>query len=434
MASNVAVVVLDTLRYDSFRSEFDFLPGIDFSRCYAPSHWTVPSHAGLFVGRSPSELQVHAKSPALDCPEPTLAERLTEDGYRTRMWSANPQLHVNPGFDRGFDEVRGPQNLDPATDHLFNWSGAAADIDATGVRKYLKAGATCLRSDAATVPSILDMTKRMVGGTQQVSDAQQVLGRLAETNFSDENEFLFVNLIETHTPYWPGPDAGFDEPVNVVVTQSFLPDSVDDEYVIDAYRQTAQYLAKQYKRLFASLTEEFDYVITVADHGEMLGEEGWWNHAYGLFEELVHVPCHVWYEGVEDRTVDRPVSLLDVPATIEAITGIASVGDGYNLLGSDAPSDRAVFTEYHGVLSWLYGQADRYDVDREEYERIESRLFGICDADGYRFQRHDGDSRFTAADQESVTAEIDVRELDLGDVDRDVSEDVLNRLEELGYA
>lgn len=434
MAPNVAVVVLDTLRYDSFRAEFDSLPGVEFTRCYAPSHWTVPSHAGLFVGRSPCELQVHAKSPGLDCDDPTLAERLSAADYRTRMWSANSLLHVNPGFDRGFDEVRGPQNLDPAADHLFNWSGAVADIDATGLRKYLEAGIECVRSDAATVPSVVDMVKRTVFDNGPVSDSRQVRRRFAQTDFAAENEFLFVNLTDAHTPYWPGADGGLDEPVNVVATQSFLPETIDEPHVVDAYRRTAKYLAEQYERLFASLTAEFDYVVTVADHGEMLGEEGWWNHAYGLFEELVHVPCHVWYEGVEDTTVDRPVSLLDVPATVTEAADVSTVGDGYDLLGSGGPSDRPVLTEYHGIIQWLYGQADRYGVDREEYERLEPRLFGIADADGYRFQRNDGDDQFTADDAERVEATLDFETHERHSDQTGISDDVMTQLEELGYA
>jgi arylsulfatase len=350
------------------------------------------------------------------------------------MWTANPQLHVNSGFDRGFDEVRGPQNLDPAADHLFNWSGAVADIDAVGLRKYLAAGLECVRSDAATGRSVWDMAKRTVRGDRPVNDSQQVRRRFAQTDFAAENEFLFVNLIETHTPYWPGPDGGLDEPVNVVVTESFLPETIDEAHVVDAYRRTVKYLAEQYERLFASLTAEFDYVVTVADHGEMLGEEGWWNHAYGLFEELVHVPCHVWHEGVEDATVDRPVSLLDVPATVTGAADVPDVGDGYDLLGSATPSDRAVLTEYHGIIQWLYGQADRYGVDREEYKRLEPRLFGIADTDGYRFQRNDGEDQFTAGDAERVEALLDLETLERRSGRTAVSGDVLSQLEELGYA
>jgi arylsulfatase len=434
MGPNVAVVVLDTLRYDSFREEFDFLRGIEFQRCFAPSHWTIPSHAGLFVGRSPLAVQVHAKSPALDCEAPTIAERLAAAGYRTRMWTANSQLHINPGWSRGFDEIRGPQNLDPAADHLFNWSGALADIDATGLRKYLEAGMKCLRSDAATLPSVLDMTRRKLSSDRRENDSPKVRRRLAETPMADEDEFLFVNLMETHTPYWPGPDAGFDDPVDVVVSQSFVPETIDEAHVIDAYRRTAQYLAEQYEHLFASLTERFDYVFTVADHGELLGESGWWNHGYGLFEELLHVPCHVWYDGVDDATVDRPVSLLDVPATVAEITGVPRTGDGYDLLGSDAPSDRAIVTEYHGVLPWLLEQTDRFGVDRERFESRDSPLFGLADAAGYRFERHEGDGGFTAADRERIATEFDVRDVDLRHGSTTVSEEAMGRLEELGYA
>jgi arylsulfatase len=42
--ASVAVVVLDTLRYDTFEEAFDWLPGRRFTQAYAPSHWTIPVH------------------------------------------------------------------------------------------------------------------------------------------------------------------------------------------------------------------------------------------------------------------------------------------------------------------------------------------------------------------------------------------------------
>ncbi|MFC5368744.1 sulfatase-like hydrolase/transferase [Salinirubrum litoreum] len=434
MSRNVALIVLDTLRYDAFESEFGFLDGVTFTNCYSPSHWTIPAHASLFTGYSPSEVQAHAKSTALDTPNSTLAEALSAAGYRTRMWTTNVQLNINPGWRRGFDELRGPQNLDPAADDLFNWTEALADIDATGLRKYARAGLECLRSDAATVPSMFDMARRHVTERHTENDSPKVRRRLAETSFGDGNEFLYVNLMEAHTPYWSGQDFGLDEPVDVVVSQSFLPETIDRDRIVDAYGEVVQYLASEYERLFTSLTEQFDCVITVADHGEMLGEGGWWNHGYGLFPELVHVPCHVWYDGVSDRTVDRPVSLLDVPATVAEFTDIQPLGRGYDLLGEDAPNDRAVVTEYHGVLPWLFDQAESYGVDTTEYERRDTPLFGIADADGYRFQRHGRTDELTDTDRDRLDEKVDIRSIDLEHKQTDVSDDAISRLEHLGYA
>ena len=39
-----------------------------------------------------------------------------------------------------------------------------------------------------------------------------------------------------------------------------------------------------YKEIFSALEEDFDYIITVLDHSELLGEyHGMWNHVDGIY-------------------------------------------------------------------------------------------------------------------------------------------------------
>lgn len=95
--TNVALIVLDTLRKDRFDRYFDWLPGVRFERAYSTANWTVPAHASLFTGLHPSETGVHAKNVYLDVPEPVLAERLANVDYTTRAISAN--VHATGHFD-----------------------------------------------------------------------------------------------------------------------------------------------------------------------------------------------------------------------------------------------------------------------------------------------------------------------------------------------
>ena len=60
--TNIALVVLDTLRYDAFEEFFDWLPGVRFTNVFSPGHYTIPAHAGIFTGQYPSEVGTHAKS------------------------------------------------------------------------------------------------------------------------------------------------------------------------------------------------------------------------------------------------------------------------------------------------------------------------------------------------------------------------------------
>ncbi|MHC5537896.1 sulfatase-like hydrolase/transferase, partial [Singulisphaera rosea] len=92
-SKNVILIVWDTVRaknlslYGHERSTSPNLErlasrGVRFSRAFATSSWTLPSHASLFTGRWPHELSAGWKRP-LDDARPTLAARLSSLGYDT---------------------------------------------------------------------------------------------------------------------------------------------------------------------------------------------------------------------------------------------------------------------------------------------------------------------------------------------------------------
>ncbi len=85
-------------------------------RAFAPSTWTLPSHASFFTGRrvdehlsgaGPGELEfAWGNAVPLDDRLPTLAERMRAQGYQTVLVSANPILGPHTGLSRGFDAIR----------------------------------------------------------------------------------------------------------------------------------------------------------------------------------------------------------------------------------------------------------------------------------------------------------------------------------------
>mgnify|MGYP003852223317 CR=1 FL=1 len=146
--------MLDTLRQDAFERAFDWLPGRRFTRTYSTSHWTVPAHASLLTGQYASEVGVHGKAPALDCPEPVLPELLQDAGYHTRCFTANPQMVQYDGWDRGFDEFVGYQSLGCYEDDMLDWGETIASLEGSPIRRYLQAFSQCVRSDCATLKSL----------------------------------------------------------------------------------------------------------------------------------------------------------------------------------------------------------------------------------------------------------------------------------------
>jgi arylsulfatase A-like enzyme len=62
-------------------------------------------------------------------------------------------------------------------------------------------------------------------------------------------------------------------------------------------------------------------IILTADHGEAFGEHDTWEHGKTVYEELVRVPLLIASPGKKPKTVDAPVSLVDVGATILDLFG-----------------------------------------------------------------------------------------------------------------
>lgn len=391
--TTVALIVLDTLRKDAFDRHFDWVDGTSFERTYATANWTVPSHATLFTGKYASSVGVDTKHQALACDRKTLAERLQDRGYRTRAISANQNVSPVGNWDRGFDEFYSPSDLYFHGEDVLNWEEFIARTDSTGPQLYLEAVGECFRSDSSTLESLRAGYTYYRQGQRAASDiaddgASVALELLEEWEFGDD-EFLYLNLMETHTPYDPPagyPGAG--DPVTVDISHSLgLEQPV--EGVQRAYDGAAQYLSDITESIYAELEPEFEYVIFLADHGEMLGEGGIYNHTYGLYPPVTNVPMAVCGEGVA-REPDAVASLLDVFPTVLDAAGIepGEESEGRSLFA--AGDATRYFAEYTGLLHKATKKLRAGGLDEARIEAFERSLVAAALPAGYVYQTNDG--------------------------------------------
>ncbi|WP_324760532.1 sulfatase-like hydrolase/transferase [Haloarcula sp. GH36] len=432
--TNVAVVVLDTVRADAFDEQFDWLPGARFDRAYSTSHWTVPAHASLFTGRYASTIGVHGTAPTLDCRERTLAEAFSDAGHRTRAFSANAQLNQYDGWDRGFDEFVRTANLGRTDDRIFDW-GAHIEATEPGLYRNLSGLARCFTEDVDTRRSLrygyeLFRTESYDGGGAAIRK------RVRETEFG-EDELLFVNLMEAHTPYHPPP--GGSDPVTVVVAEALAGTVTDPETVRAAYRESVRYLSAVYRDIHADLLDSFDYVVTLSDHGELLGEHDLWNHSISLHPELTRVPVVVSGEGIETTRRSEVVNLLDVHRTIAALADVPVESAGRDLFGTLDPRDQ--FVESHGLLPFHRAQFDRHGLSESLFDHWQTPLHGFVTPDGTYCYETDPEAfrclGETALSDPKERLEELIEELDrqaVVDEQPEVTDEVKRRLEELGYA
>jgi len=105
-------------------------------------------------------------------------------------------------------------------------------------------------------------------------------------------------------------------------------------------------------------------VIYVSDHGDSLGARGIWGKGT-MHEESVGIPLILRGADIPSlRTVETPVSLVDIYPTLFDMTGEAPVLEGTDLPGGSLmpiadqgyDDQRVVFSEYHGAgaISGLY--------------------------------------------------------------------------------
>lgn len=346
--TKIALVVLDTLRSDVFNNHFDWLPGRRYESAWAPSHWTVPVHGSLFTGLYPSEHGSIAGSKSFNYPKETLVERLSAAGFKTRAFSANPLVSPAFNFNRGFDIFSGPADNLFLKDEIFDFGTFIKKHGDSGFRRFPLAAINCFADDSNTIQSlkigIQMLYQDIVDDDSGISQAQ----RWASHQWGNDDQFFYFNLMEAHAPYDRIPDEYVDEssPSEIGLKQHF--EGADKESIRCAYNNAVSYLSDSYEQLFTLLQENVDYIITLGDHGELLGEHDHYGHEYGLFPELTHVPLVISGDSIKNKTVSKPVSLLDVHASILNWANI-NYDHSRGVPLTEVPQNQKYLIESHGL-------------------------------------------------------------------------------------
>lgn len=425
------------MRKDYFDEHFQWLcsEGVAFDNAWSTSHWTVPAHTSLFTGLYASEVGTHAKNRTLQPTVSNLAELLSDAGYRTRGLTANTSAGPEFDFGQGFDEY---QN----TLVRSNWN-QYVDQDSPWIIRYANFLVQAAQAaDTSTV--VREAARSKVTNTplgRYLDDgASRTLKWVRKTDFSHP-EFLFLNLMETHSPYDPPATYQSGPPSRLASLECSLNGPVDDEQTIrGAYDDSARYLSDKYRAIHETLTEDFDYIITVGDHGEAFGEYGAWGHTVHLSPEITNVPLIISGPALDlgaDR-ITTAVNLLDVYQTVCDITGITPPDHtrGSSLLGS-LPDDRWCYLETHGLTFNEQDIMDRLNIDQSSRERYDKWRHAVATASGYAFEHLDG-SMVEIGDVPDAHDRIQeignsIDEAEVRAEATDLPDHIQNRLKNLGY-
>jgi arylsulfatase A-like enzyme len=118
--------------------------------------------------------------------------------------------------------------------------------------------------------------------------------------------FLYAHFGEPHAPYH-----GKGTP--------------QQRYLQDVARVDKE-LGRLVSHLDASGLSKRTLVVISADHGEAFGEHGVGNHATIVYEEVARIPLLVFGPGVVARSIEEPVTLIDITPTILDVFGLPAPG------------------------------------------------------------------------------------------------------------
>jgi uncharacterized sulfatase len=444
--TDIIFLVLDTQRVDRLGcfghqtegKDSSISPNIDafskegarFDSAVSPAQWTIPSHASMFTGLYPSAHQVTQSSHTLSRDQPHIAELLRSAGYQTVGFCNNPLVGIiDNGFKRGFDV-------------FYNYGGAIPSMpkDATKLpwplNRLLETYTQFLRRISYPIQNFFgssDMAFRISlnafltpiwsklanfkgQNARSVADLVRWLKR-REAKKDARPLFLFVNLMETHLPFWPpgefvdmtAPYMRADKEARDILRRwnreayrwaAPLAEPLGDlegRVLSDMYDAEVAYQDDYLGELFGILRErenaENTLTIVVSDHGDGLGEHGYFGHAFVAYQELVHVPLilHWPVEIKGDTVVKYPVSTRRIYHTILEAAGLdpavemVAAGEKQGSLslmksvnGPD-PEANTAFAEVYPPMNFAKAVQHRQPELLEKFRCLETRRAVVKD-------------------------------------------------------
>lgn len=336
---NIVLVTVDTLRADNLRCygypvstspNVDALAamGVLYENCMAHASSTCPALASILTGIYPSETGVICNAWPVHRSMETIARKLKDEGYRTAAFVSNFNLRPRMGFNIGFDVY----------DARFN-------------------------EKETNRPGYVERT-----AVKTTDAALEWLDRMALRD--DKPFFMWIHYQDPHGPYTPPesliPESdhydAFDRTLDVrkdnqgldgIPAYQVLDDRRDDRFYRKRYDGEIVYFDKHFARLYRHMDDaglfEKTAMIFTADHGESMGEHGYWYcHEQDLYNELIHVPLIITAPGLAPGRCESRVCHMDLFPTMLALSGETGLSGyrGKNLLDLPAlAEDRPIYSE-----------------------------------------------------------------------------------------
>ncbi len=361
---SLVLITLDTTRRDvlgAYGGAPGLTPALDalaaeatvFERAYAPSSWTLPSHASIFTGLYPSRHGAGVAGDHLEGRFTTVAELLRQRGYLTAGFAGGLLSSYRFGVAQGFSLFRDPTGFESSADEI-------------------NSHARSLLADSGEQPLFLFINyfdpHFPYAAPKGFRAAQQVDQKIA----SVQGPELWLAALAGSSEAWLRVTAG-----EVAHSAEAL------DALGAAYRAEIAFTDQQLGKLFDDLRRnnrwQDSLIIVTADHGELLGEGGHVSHAARLDPELVEVPLIIKWPGQQQGARrDQLVSLVDLFPTLLRAAGIELPEniDGLPLQAAKALEKRSAVwmeehdSDFHRLPERMRHGADAYGRQEKAFRQI----------------------------------------------------------------
>lgn len=270
---NLLMITIDTLRadrvscYDSTHLKtphIDWLAaqGVLFTRAFANTSTTLPSHSNILLGVSPLYHGVHENFYSIVHEDfLTLAEHLKAARYTTGAFVGAFPLDRKFGLDQGFD----------------------------------------VYDD--------DFGHRSSSNKQELErKAEDVVAKASHWMKSQTSPwFLWIHCYDPHDPYTP-------------------PAPYSEQYDQSPYDGEVAYVDAVLGTFFQDIRTgtrlEDTLVVFTGDHGESLGQHGEQTHGFFAYNTSIWIPLIISGPGIKARKVEQAVSHLDIFPTVCDLLGL----------------------------------------------------------------------------------------------------------------
>lgn len=308
---NLLLVTFDTTRADRL-TVYGYtnarMPAIErlaregavFTRSYAPTVQTLPSHAAMMTGLHPITSNVVSNGQRLDSSVLTLAELLRAEGYRTGAIVATAPLMQVFGLAQGF------QTYDDDFEDSILYRGAKSLLRLFSVNRWNPRTTRSAHRVAALAQTWL---------TQAAREGRPF--------------FLWLHFIEPHEPYVRHAD--FSRPKRFDDEGPMNAHGVKEANYVNEIEFADHYLGAVLRHLDSLGATKHTLTVFTADHGESLGEQGYTGHREEVYERIIRVPLIIRMPGrvPAGQRLDTPAQLTDLTPTILQLLGFSLKGSPF---------------------------------------------------------------------------------------------------------